>query len=372
MSDRLLQQSITYGLLVFPVEMIQKTTKTTSFLPDFCGGRIVFVVILVAELLAIVLTLAQPLNSPDRLFELAMYSMFIQWVALACVASLCVFRRFLNSLSDYWAATWSYIITLLVTLLISELSWRLVAYWPAGDGYFHFTHAHYLIRSLSISAIVSALALRYFYVQHQWRRQIESEAEARFQALQSRIRPHFLFNCMNTIASLTRHQPALAEESIEDLADLFRASLQDIRQAATIADEIALCKRYLRIEKHRLGDRLQVCWETDALQQEMLIPSLSLQPILENAIYHGIEPMPKGGRIHIMAEKKGNHYSLSVENPLSDGIAVSTHHDGNRLAQENIRQRLAAFFGPGAKLEVTSRTDKYRVTMIIPVEEPQL
>jgi len=362
--------SITYGLLLFPIEMKQKTTKTSSFLPDFCGGRIVFVVILVAELLAIVLTLAQPLNTPDRLFELAMYSMFIQWVALACVASLCISRRFLNSLSDYQAATFSYIITLLVTLLVSELSWRLVAYWPAREGYFHFTHAHYLIRSLSISAIVSALALRYFYVQHQWRRRVESEAEARFQALQSRIRPHFLFNCMNTIASLIRHQPTLAEESIEDLADLFRASLQDIHQASTIADEISLCKRYLRIEKLRLGDRLQLGWDIDVLQQDMPIPSLTLQPILENAIYHGIEPMPAGGLIHIMAEKKDKYYLLSVENPLSASITASTHHEGNRLALENIRQRLATFFGPGAGLDVASSTDKYRVTLSIPVKPP--
>ncbi|MFT5134044.1 MAG: two-component system sensor histidine kinase AlgZ [Gammaproteobacteria bacterium] len=257
--------------------MNQKTVNVTSFLPDFCGGRLVFVVILVAELLAIVLTLAQPLKAPDPLFDLAMYSMFIQWVALSCVASLCVSRRFLNTLGDYWAATWSYIITLLITLIISELSWRWIAYLPTSVEFTHYSHTHYLIRNMSISVIVSALALRYFYVQHQWRRRIESESEseARFQALQSRIRPHFLFNCMNTIASLTRRHPALAEESIEDLADLFRASLQDIHHATTLVDEISLCERYLRIEKHRLGDRLLVVWDIDALPMAMQIPSLS-------------------------------------------------------------------------------------------------
>jgi two-component system sensor histidine kinase AlgZ len=346
--------------------MKQKNNIAASFLPDFCGGRIVFVLIVVAELLAIVLTLAQPLNTPDRLYQLAMYSMFIQWVALTCVAVLCISRRFLNSLGDYWAATWSYAITLLVTLIISELSWYLIAYWPAFIDSSRFPHAHYLIRSMSISAIFSALALRYFYVQHQWRRQIEAEAEARFQALQSRIRPHFLFNCMNTIASLTRRQPALAEESIEDLADLFRASLQDIHHATTLADEIFLCKRYLRIEKHRLSERLQLVWNIDVLPMEMLIPSLSLQPLLENAIYHGIEPITGGGVIEISAVENTDHFVLTVKNPVSETISLNDHHEGNMMAQENIRQRLDAFFGSTAKLEVTSAKDSYQVTIILP------
>ncbi len=346
--------------------MKQKAAIVTSFLPDFCGGRIVFVVILVAELLAIVLTLAQPLTASGSLFELAMYSMFIQWVALSCVAALCVSRRFLNRLGDYRAATWSYLITLMVTLLISELSWQLIAYWPAGADYFDYSHAHYLFRNLSISAIVSALALRYFYVQHQWRRRIESEAEARFQALQSRIRPHFLFNCMNTIASLTRRQPALAEQSIEDLADLFRASLQDIHHTSTLADEISLCQRYLRIEKHRLGERLQLEWHIESLPLEIKIPSLSLQPLLENAIYHGIEPLAEGGTIQIISEQDNHHYLLAVENPLPADALTRSLHDGNKLAQDNIRQRLGTFFGPAATLQVTTDGNTYRVVIGIP------
>ena len=352
--------------------MEQKTSIVTSFLPDFCGARIVFVVILLAELLAIVLTLAQPLNTPDRLYELAMYSLFIQWVALTCVASLCVSRRFLNSLGDYWAATWSYVIALLITLVISELSWWLIAYLPADVDLYSKSHTHYLIRCMSISTIVSALALRYFYVQHQWRRRVELEAEARFQALQSRIRPHFLFNCMNTIASLTRRKPALAEESIEDLADLFRASLQDIHHISTLADEISLCKRYLRIEKHRLGERLLVNWTIDSLPMTLKIPSLSLQPLLENAIYHGIEPIAEGGAIEIEAQVKDGQYILTIENPVPDSQSASTHHEGNRLAQDNIRQRLSAFFGPAAKLEVTPNKDRYRVTIILPADNEDI
>ena len=133
-----------------------------------------------------------------------------------------------------------------------------------------------------------------FYIQHQWRKNIESEADARVQALQSRIRPHFLFNCMNTIASLTRKDPKLAEEATEDLADLFRVSLQEAKRMSTVAEEISLCKRYLRIESHRFGDRLKTVWETDNLPEHAQLPNLTLQPILENAIYHGIEPLTEG------------------------------------------------------------------------------
>ena len=227
-------------------------------------------------------------------------------------------------------------------------------------------HGDFILRSMGISAIACALALRYFYVQHQWRRQIEAEAEARFQALQSRIRPHFLFNCMNTIASLIRRQPVLAEESIEDLADLFRASLQDIRHTSTLLDEISLCERYLRIEQHRLGERLQVEWQLDDLPMESKLPSLSLQPLLENAIYHGIEPLADGGTIVIKSENDADFYYLHLENPIADSISTDTHHDGNKLAQDNIRQRLAAYFGATATLTVTPEEHSYKVSIKIP------
>ena len=347
--------------------MEQKPTLATSFLPDFCGGRIVFVVILLAELLAILLTLAQAHLSVDHFYSLAVYSMFIQWVALSCVGCLCMARQFLSRLSDTWAATGSYLITLLVSLVVTEMAWWLVIYFPEDMSLQNQSHFSYLVRCMSISAIVSALALRYFYIQHQWRRGVELEAEARFQALQSRIRPHFLFNCMNTIASLTRRDPKLAEESVEDLADLFRASLQDIHHSCTLDDEIDLCKRYLRIEQHRLGSRLQVEWSLTRQPKNLRIPSLILQPLLENAIYHGIEPLPEGGRITINSNMENARLLICVENPVADND--DTTHRGNQLAQENVRQRLAAFFADQADLSVISEAGKYSVTLTLPGED---
>ena len=143
-----------------------------------------------------------------------------------------------------------------------------------------------------------ALALRYFYVTHEWRRNVELQAQARVHALQARIRPHFLFNSMNTIAALTRSNPARAEEAVQDLADLFRANLSEKRNQIPLADEIDIARTYQRIEQLRLGDRLQVEWEVDALPRDALVPGLTLQPLLENAIYHGIEPRAGRRRGH--------------------------------------------------------------------------
>ena len=208
----------------------------SSFLPNFCGAEALFIVVLSAELLAILLSLALPIYSRDILFDLALNSLFIQWIALSCAGVLCLFRGKLATLSDIWAASLSYLIILLISLVITELAWRFLYLYPERISIYQDMHSLFLLRSMTITAIVGAIVLRYLYVQHQWRKNIEASATSRFQALQSRIRPHFLFNCMNTIASLTRKSPQLAEQSIEDLADLFRASLLESSDTHKIAD----------------------------------------------------------------------------------------------------------------------------------------
>jgi len=340
--------------------------KPATFLPDFCNARTVFVVILLAELLAIVLTLAQPPFLDNLLSDLAMYSLFIQWVALTCTGVLCISRGRLRHYSDHWAATISYAITLIVTLIIAELAWWILGRGP-GYNIFRVSHADFLLPVTGISAIVWALALRYFYVQHQWRIRVASESEARFQALQSRIKPHFLFNCMNTIASLIRRNPALAEEVVEDLSDLFRASLQDSQQVCTLADEIALCKRYLRIEQQRLGNRLNAVWQVEGLPVDVRLPMLSIQPLLENAIYHGIEPLPGGGTITIHGSRHAEGIRIKIDNPLQPKHLNLPGRSGNRIAQDNVRQRLTSYFGQDELLQVTQDETSYRVTITLPV-----
>ena len=344
--------------------MAMNQQQARSFLPDFCSVRMLFVVVLLGELLAIILTLTPSAQAHDRTADLALYSLFIQWIVLSCTAALCLCRNYLNHLSDYWAASLSYLLTLLIALVITELAWWIFHVRPALTGALA-GHGTFLFQCMGISAIVSALSLRYFYIQHQWRKNIESEAEARVQALQSRIRPHFFFNCMNTIASLTRKDPVLAEEATEDLADLFRVSLQEAKRMSTVAEEISLCKRYLRIESHRFGDRLETVWETDELPENVQLPPLTLQPILENAIYHGIERLPEGGVIHIRGQVAPNQITITIDNPLPPSETVD-HHQGNKMAQDNIRQRLSAFYGDKADLITESDNQRYITKVIVP------
>ncbi len=337
----------------------------TSFLPNFCSVDVLFVVILSAELLAIVLSLALPIYSRDILFDLAMNSLFVQWISLSCASILCVLRKYFATLSEKQAATISYLIILLVALIISELAWWCLYVYPNKIIPTRDLHSLFLLRSMGVSAIVGAIVLRYLYVQHQWRKNIEATATSRYQALQSRIRPHFLFNCMNTIASLTRKSPELAEQSVEDLADLFRASLLEPTELYKISEEWRLCQHYLRIEKHRLGNRLDVVWDIDTLPDDALVPPLSLQPLIENAIYHGIERLPEGGTIVIKGEFKGNSFHLNFTNPVPPANIEDTHK-GNKHAQENIGQRLNAIFGQESKL-IFRNTDKhYIVELTLP------
>lgn len=329
--------------------------------------RMAVAVILIAELLAIILTLADN-SAPQNGFQrLALYSLFIQWVALGSVALLCLLRSRLNRLPDVWSALLSYAVMLAVTLIVTEAAWWLLYVIPTGGIETQLAeHVAFLVRSLGVSSIVSALALRYFYVQHQWRQHIRSEAEARLQALQARIRPHFLFNCMNTIASLTRREPVLAEQATEDLADLFRLALQESPTWLSLAEELDLCRRYLRIEQLRLGERLRLDWQVNDLPGDACLPALLIQPLLENAIYHGIEPLAEGGNITILGERQDGRLSVTIDNPLAAG--ATPHHRGNQLAQDNIRQRLRGVFGDRAALVTQTEAGRYRIQLQFPYE----
>jgi two-component system sensor histidine kinase AlgZ len=221
----------------------------------------------------------------------------------------------------------------------------------------------FLLRNLSIGLVVTALALRYFYVTHEWRRNIEMQATARVHALQARIRPHFLFNSMNTIASLTRSNPAVAEQAVQDLADLFRANLSDKRDTITFEEEYEVARTYQRIEELRLGSRLQVVWKIDSLPRKALVPGLMLQPLLENAIYHGIEPQPGGGTVTVTGELSGKLITIVVRNPVGD---YESEREGNRLALANIRERLGLLYGERGLVKSGRFDTEYIVTLRFP------
>ena len=188
-------------------------------------------------------------------------------------------------------------------------------------------------------------------------------SEARLQALQARIRPHFLFNSINAVLSLIRSDTKRAEIALEDLSDLFRVLMADNRQLSTMQQEVDLCRRYLSLEQLRLGERLQVEWHIENMPHDAQIPPLVLQPLLENAVYHGIEPHTEPGVIHIDIYLRNEQVHVVLRNPYQrEGV----HHAGNKMAIENIRERLSLHFDVEASLTSTLRSDSYQVHIIIP------
>ena len=172
---------------------------------------------------------------------------------------------------------------------------------------------------------------------------------------------------MNTIASFTRSKPELAEQVVEDLADLFRVSLGDARIPVSLSRELEVCREYLRIEELRLGERLKMEWLVDDLPEDAQLPALSLQPLLENAVYHGIEPAPDGGNITLRGVREDDRLQIVISNTLNPG--GDNTREGNQMAQENVRQRLQAFFGPSSNLVAESLEDAYRVLITIPYRQ---
>jgi two-component system sensor histidine kinase AlgZ len=219
-----------------------------------------------------------------------------------------------------------------------------------------------LVRHLLLALAAAAALLGYFRLRA--RALSPAIAEARLQALQARIRPHFLFNSINAVLSLVRSDPKRAETALEDMADLFRVLMRDNRDLAPLADEVELCRQYLELEKLRLGERLEVEWHLNSMPADALVPPLMLQPLLENAIYHGIEPSTGPGVVSINIFYKGGDVHAILRNPYrANG---GEHHSGNKMALANVRERLALHFDAEGALESKVMRDAYEVHIRIP------
>jgi len=218
-----------------------------------------------------------------------------------------------------------------------------------------------LARAGILCAMLTVFLLAYFF----WRRRAYSPAlaDARLQALQARIRPHFLFNSINAVLSLMRSEPKRAEEALEDLAELFRALMQDNRRLSTLADELALCRQYLNLEQLRLGERLRIDWDLAAMPGDALVPQLLLQPLVENAIYHGIEPGIEPGTVRICIARDKSQVRLLLTNPYHPD---HQHRAGNRMALANLRERLALHFDVEASLDTEVAGDRFEIRIVLP------
>ncbi len=346
----------------------------TPFLPDLCNSQAVFLLVLVAELMALLLTISA--SSGLRHFnwdKLALISVQVQWIALFSAIALCRMRFWLGLQTHLKAGSISYALVLLITLTLSVLGQWLIY----GINSLVFLAEHsvafdywVVLDNLAIAAILSGVLLRYLFLQQQLRNQQQAEMQARIQALQSRIRPHFLFNSMNSIASLISVDPDTAERVVEDLSELFRASLAE-PTLIPLERELSLCKHYLEIEQLRLGRRLQVDWQIGSYNQGVKIPSLMLQPLVENAIFHGVEPMPKGGKITIRVSQNDKQLCIVISNPyvlVKKNVQNHEHSQRhNRMALDNIRRRLTAHFGSAARLSSSAENGVFTTYIFCPL-----
>jgi two-component system sensor histidine kinase AlgZ len=340
------------------------------FLPDFCAPRMVLAIVLVVELLALTFALARP-GGAEFLTELARISLFMQWLGLTGAAALCYSRRWLARLSVPAAVVTAFALLTINVAVLSEVTFLLgrnLSERGVSGNLFPDSHWTFLLRNVGITTIVTGMLLRYFFVAHQWSLHVRAEARARIHALQARIRPHFFFNTMNTIASLTRSNPSRAEEAVADLADLFRATMKDSDEPSRMSAELDLCRTYLRIEELRLGDRLTVQWRIDESLMLAIVPSLTIQPLLENAIHHGIEPLDGGGTVVVSGKLNGDDVEVTVTNPVTE-VTGAFIRPGNRVALENIRERLSLAYGDRGRVEVTEEEGRYTVTLRFPYEE---
>lgn len=188
-------------------------------------------------------------------------------------------------------------------------------------------------------------------------------AAAKLAELQARIRPHFLFNTLNSAIALVRAEPAKAEALLEDLSELFRHALADTQEAVPLWQEMALAEHYLAIEQVRFGERLRVEWQLDANASGARLPPLILQPLVENAVKHGVEPSPTGAKVRISTQRRGSSVVIKVTNTVPAGSGAR----GNGLALDNVRQRLALLHDVEGRFQSALVDGVFQVRIEIPL-----
>jgi two-component system sensor histidine kinase AlgZ len=320
-------------------------------LPNFCNLGVALRILLMMQGAAMVIALAKSVDLAGVWRELIDISVLLQPVLLLSLVLLYMLNKQLKRL-PYWQGA--------IAVVVVELALTSVVYaflQPVYGGY----DAAPLVRYWLFCLAATGAVLGYFHLRS--RALSPALTEARLQALQARIRPHFLFNSINAVLSLIRSEPKRAERALEDMADLFRVLMADNRELAPIEREVELCRQYLELEQLRLGDRLQVAWHTENMPSEALIPPLLLQPLVENAVYHGIEPSSQPGEVNINIYRHRNQVHLVIRNPYQ---FEGGHHAGNKMALANIRERLALHFDVEASLESKVVSNAYQVHIIIP------
>ena len=330
-----------------------------SPLPDFCELPALFALLVVGALTVTVMWLAG--DDPRDWSAYSVSMLFVTLLGMVIAVTLCALRPWLQRLPGHLPYVGVWLLILLLVLVAS-----IVAHWFDGALQMHLVRSSlpvFVRDNVLIATLLGAALLRYFYVLAQWQARLAAVTRAQVEALQARIRPHFLFNSMNTVAALIRVDPAAAERTVEDLSELFRAALgQHDTDDGTLGEELALIDRYLAIEQLRLGARLRVQRELDDLPADFPLPRLLLQPLVENAVRHGIQPLREGGEVVLRGHRGGGGIRIEISNPLPDTPA----EPGNGHGLDSVRQRIVYRYGPLAKAQAGPQGNRFVVLLYLP------
>jgi two-component system sensor histidine kinase AlgZ len=342
--------------------MVSVTTIRGVYPPSFCRWRLLLAVMGVTQVSVLLIGIGR--LQGFGLAWLGITTLYAQVMALVTAMGVCVVRAWLSRLSPRGAWLGSWIVAVLVAAAFSYSVGIVGTVSGVGPGRAYF--GLFVLQSILAVALVSVALFRYLFIRAQWQAQLLAQAEARVQALQARIRPHFLFNSLNTIASLIPEDPVGAERATEDLADLFRSSMRRADQLISLSEELNLAEKYLFMEQRRLGDRIRIDWQISELPKGASVLPLTLQPLLENAVAHGIQPRIDGGEVRVYGRSEKDNIVITICNPLAPETYKSR---GNGMALANIRERLELAFGPTASLITHQDKEQFFAVLSLPYVE---
>jgi two-component system sensor histidine kinase AlgZ len=327
--------------------------------PSFCNWRLLLAVMVITEVSVILVGLG-PGGYPGWRW-LLFASLYAQWMALFCASGLCIISGWTGRFSSDGAWVFSWLIVLFLAMVFSFAAWL-----GAGismPGMIRDDVGMFVLKSVFAVGLVAVVFFRYLVMRARWKAELLAQSEARVQALQARIQPHFLFNSLNTIASLVHDDPDNAESATLDLADIFRGSMRRADQLISLEAELKLARQYLDMEKRRLGDRLEVEWRVDELPSGAAVLPLMLQPLLENAVAHGIQTRPEGGKLSVYGRAEGDQVVITIGNPLAPEGSKTAGHG---IAIGNIRERLVYAFGARAQLLTNQDSEQFYAVLVVP------
>jgi two-component system sensor histidine kinase AlgZ len=341
----------------------KRPSHTSVYVPDYCNVGVICRVLLTVNAVVFFGILGRGQGWGFNSGEFVETAMLVELISMMSLLILCGLSGLLER---YCPHAW---ILRIICGLVPALVCALVLSYAADIEWFVFSFPRLQYDYSILLSCLFGVVLQYYF---ELRNRAFSPAlgEARLQALQARIRPHFLFNSLNAVLSLIRSEPRRAETVLEDLADLFRVLMRDTRDITTLQEEIHLCEQYLSIEKVRLGERLQVSWNAENLTakeiRETKIPALLLQPLMENAVHYGVEPSDKSSLILVAIRRRMDKIEITVRNPVHAALGM-VH--GNHMALENIRQRLALLYDVEADLHYGLVANDFEVKLYFPCKK---